>query len=83
MPQKKINGFEDIFPGWMLLSYGCDIEVSSSIDSLPPSYIVDEDIRSYWAAESGDPGEYVILDLKQISDVHAIQINFAEHHAGG
>jgi xylan 1,4-beta-xylosidase len=82
MPQTKISGFEDIFPGWMLLSYGCDIEVSSSIDSLPPSYIVDEDIRSYWAAESGDPGEYVILDLKQISDVHAIQINFAEHHAG-
>ena len=79
LPDKKISGYEEIFPGWMLLSYGSKIQVSSSVDSLPPANITDEDIRSYWAAASGNPGEYVSLDLGNLCDVYAIQVNFAEH----
>lgn len=79
MPAKKINSFEEIFPGWMLLSYNKHVTVSSSIDSLPANLMTDEDIRTYWAAASGDANEYASIDLSNPSDVYAIQINFAEH----
>ncbi len=82
MPKKKVAGFDEIFPGWMLLSYGKTVAVSSAIDTLPPTNMTDEDIRTYWAAASGDPGEYAVLDLGQNYDVYAVQINFAEHDAG-
>ncbi len=80
MPTKKINSFEDIFPGWMILSYGKNVEVSSSFDSLPAQNMTDEDIRTYWAAKSGGQEEYAIIDLGDKYNVYAIQINFAEHN---
>jgi xylan 1,4-beta-xylosidase len=80
MPEKKIEGFEEIFPEWMLLSYAKRVEVSSSIDTLPSVNITDENIRTYWAAESGKAGEFVMLDLGKPCDVYAVQINFAEHN---
>lgn len=80
IPNKKISGFEDIFPGWMLLSFNKPLEVSSFFDSLPATNISDEDIRSYWAATSGKEGEYAIIDLENTCDVYALQINFAEHN---
>lgn len=79
VPTKKIDGFEDVFPGWMLLSYGKEVQVSSSVDSLPASFITDEDIRTYWAAASGNDGEFAIIDLGALHDVYALQLNFAEH----
>ncbi|MBE0679671.1 MAG: family 43 glycosylhydrolase [Bacteroidales bacterium] len=80
IPRGKINGFEDIFPGWMLLSYNKKAEVSSSVDSLPPSGMTDENIRTYWAAESGSDREFAIIDLGSSCMVYAIQVNFAEHN---
>ncbi|HPR33381.1 MAG TPA: family 43 glycosylhydrolase, partial [Prolixibacteraceae bacterium] len=79
IPQKKVQGFDDLFPGWMLLSYQKEVETSSSVDSLPPSFMTDEDIRTYWSAQSGQSGEWAIIDLGSSCDVFAIQINFAEH----
>ena len=80
LPQGKISSFEDIFPGWMLLSYGKNVKVSSFVDSLPSYNMTDEDIRTYWAAASGGANEYAILDMGASCDVYAIQINFAEHN---
>jgi xylan 1,4-beta-xylosidase len=82
IPTHKINDFEEIFPGWMVLSFNKNVEVTSSLDSLPATNMTDEDIRTYWAAASGDANEQAILDLGEISDVYALQINFAEHNAG-
>ncbi|MGD8782754.1 MAG: family 43 glycosylhydrolase [Ignavibacteria bacterium] len=80
LPQKRIFGFEEIFPGWMLLSYDKSVKVSSSVDSLAASNMTDENIRTYWAAVSGNKGEFAILDLEEYYDVYAAQINFAEHN---
>ena len=80
IPNKKIEGFNDIFPGWMLLSYNKQVEVSSSIDSFPSSNITDENIRTYWAARSGNANEYASIDLGKTYDVYSVQINFAEHN---
>lgn len=82
MPQEKISGFEDVFPGWMLLSYKKNVLVSSAIDSLGAQNMTDEDIRSYWAAETGDGDEFAVLDLGDSYEIKAIQLNFAEHNSG-
>lgn len=80
IPQKKIEKFEEIFPGWMLLSYRKKLNVSSSIDSLPPVNMTDENIRTYWASMSGNNNEWASIDLGEKYDVYSIQINFAEHN---
>ena len=80
IPRHKIKGFDEVSPGWMLLSYNKSTEVSSSVDSLPPSGMTDEDIRTYWAAESNSDKEYAVIDLGSSCTVNAIQINFAEHN---
>jgi hypothetical protein len=80
LPQKKISDYKQFFPGWMLLSYEKRTRVSSSVDSLPAQNLTDEDIRTYWSAESGNQGEYAIVDLEKSYDVYALQINFAEHN---
>ncbi len=80
IPQKKISDFSELFPNWMLLSYAKDVEVSSSINSCQATKMTDENIRTYWAAESGKEGEFAILDLGKSYDVYAIQVNFAEHN---
>jgi xylan 1,4-beta-xylosidase len=80
VPQKRIEDFEDIFPGWMLLSYMKEVDVSSSIDSLPPINMVDENIRTYWAATSGGDNDWAGIDLGEEFDVYSLQVNFAEHN---
>lgn len=80
VPQNKIKNFLDIFPGWMLLSYDKDVMVSSSIDSLPPQNMVDENIRTFWSAQSGESDEWATIDLGDTCDVYAVQINFAEYN---
>lgn len=80
IPRKKISDFKEIFPGWMLLSFAKEVIVSSSIDSLPALNMTDENIRTYWAAESGNKGEFAIIDLRNTYDIYAVQVNFAEHN---
>ncbi|WP_321290542.1 family 43 glycosylhydrolase [uncultured Sunxiuqinia sp.] len=79
IPGIKVASFDDVFPSWMLLSYNKPVQVSSEIDSLPASNMVNEDIRTYWSAETGSDKEWAVIDLEQNFDVSAIQINFAEH----
>jgi hypothetical protein len=81
VPEKKIDSFDEIFPGWMLLSFKKKVSVSSFIDSLPPVNMTDENIRTYWAATSGNDNEWASMDLGDMYNVHSIQINFAEHNA--
>ena len=78
--QKRIGSLEEIFPGWMLLSYRKNVTVSSYVDTLPPVNMVDEDIRTYWSAAGGSDREWATLDLGATCTVHALQINFAEHN---
>lgn len=80
LPQSKIKSFDDIFAGWMMLSYNKKVEVSSAIDTLPSVNMVDENIRTYWSAATGNANEFTIVDLENTCDVYALQINFAEHN---
>ena len=79
MPTKKISGPEELFPGWMLLSYNKPVEVSSELADHPKKYAADEEIRTYWSAKTGNKGEWISMDLQKECTVNAIQINYAEN----
>lgn len=72
---------QDYFTGWMLLNYNKPVEVSSSLGDHPANNAVDENIRTYWSAKSGNKGEWIITDLGEIATVRAIQLNFADQDA--
>jgi hypothetical protein len=79
MPGKKESKFNNAFTGWMLLSYKKNATASSSIDSLSVANAFDENIRTYWSANTGKENEWLCVDLGSKCTVNAIQINFAEH----
>ncbi|HWD90863.1 MAG TPA: family 43 glycosylhydrolase [Verrucomicrobiae bacterium] len=65
-------------PGWMLLSYRKAATASSSLAQFPVENAVDENIRTWWSAASGNPGEWLQVDLARPCRIEALQINFAD-----
>ncbi|MBC7401449.1 MAG: family 43 glycosylhydrolase [Mucilaginibacter sp.] len=79
MPDHKIKDISELYPGWMMLSYNKKSEASSSLEANPPALAVNEEIRDYWSAKTGDKGEWLSVDLGSVSTVKAVQLNFAEN----
>jgi xylan 1,4-beta-xylosidase len=80
LPEHKIDfEKESLFKGWMMLSYKKSAEASSSLEKFPINNAVDEDIRTWWSANTGDPGEWLSVKLDDKSTVNAIQVNFADN----
>lgn len=69
------------FTGWMLLNFNKPVRASSALGGYQPNLAVDEDIKSYWSANSGDKGEWFETDLGEVSTVNAVQINYADQDA--
>ena len=55
--------------------------VSSTLGAYAPNFAVDENIKTYWSARSGNKGEWFQSDLGDVSTVHAIQVNYADQDA--
>ncbi len=70
----------DRFTGWMLLSYGKSVTVSSNDSTLTAASITDENMRTYWAAATGGTDEWVQMDLGGMRTIRAMQLNFYDHH---
>jgi len=64
----------------MLLSYKKPVEVSSELPDRAKTLASDEDIRTYWSAQTGNEGEWISIDLKKECTINAVQINFAENN---
>ena len=64
--------------GWMLLSLRKPVAASSSLGGHGAASAVDEDVRSWWSAKSGRPGEWFQVDLGAAKRIEALQINFAD-----
>jgi hypothetical protein len=79
VPTRKISGPEELFPNWMLLSYNKPVEVSSELPNHPKNYATDEEIRTFWSANTGNKGEWIAMDLQKECTVNAVQINYAEN----
>jgi hypothetical protein len=72
---------EELFAGWMLLSYRKAASASAARDSFPAAHATDEDPRTYWLAPNR-PGETLTVDLGGPRTVRAVQVNFADHRSG-
>jgi xylan 1,4-beta-xylosidase len=70
-----------LFTGWMLLNYNKPVTVSSTLGGYTANYAVDEDIKTYWSAATGNSGEWLQSDLGSECVVRAIQINYADQDA--
>jgi hypothetical protein len=79
IPDKKID-FEknDLSTGWNLLSYDKPVLASSFQLGFLPSYSVNEKVENWWSAQTGNPGEWLQVDLKKKQEIRAIQVNFAD-----
>jgi hypothetical protein len=81
MPQEKRGPFADNLAGWMLLSYGKTADASSSISGHAPGFAFDENVKTWWCAETSNKDEWLKVDLHKVYTVNAVQVNFAEHNA--
>ncbi|HRH35325.1 MAG TPA: family 43 glycosylhydrolase [Catalimonadaceae bacterium] len=81
IPNGESDHLKTRFTGWMLLNYNKPVTVSSTHGAFQPNLAVDENIKTYWSAASGNKGEWISTDLGAISNVHAIQINYADQDA--
>lgn len=70
-----------LFTGWMLLNYNKPVQTSSTLGGYQVNFAVDEDIKTYWSAKTGNSGEWFQTDLGEISTINAIQINYADQDA--
>jgi len=59
------------FTGWMLLSYKKTAVATSSDSAHSTDLAFDEDIQTYWAAKTGNNGEFLQVDLGGIKTVNA------------
>ena len=80
-PGIKEDAVNNNFAKWMLLSHKKQVEVSSTFEGFKPEYAVDEDFKTIWCAETGNPGEYMTVDLGKECDIYALQVNLDRHGA--
>lgn len=78
-PGVKKDAIDNNFTGWMLLSKNKYVETSSTVKGFEPKNAVDNDFLTHWAAESGDAGEYMTVDLGKTCDIYALQVNLDQH----
>jgi len=80
-PGIKENAVDNNLTGWMLLSYKKYVGTSSTLKGFDPQNAVDEKFMTFWSAETGNPGEYMTVDLGRESSLYAVQINFDQKDA--
>jgi hypothetical protein len=82
IPQKRWTNKDELFTGWMLLSYRKPVTASSVRDTFPASNITDENRQSFWVAEANRPGEWLMIDLQREYTVRAVQVNYIDYKSG-
>ena len=67
------------FTGWMLLSYDKPVKVSSVFEDYTAERLVDENIESFWIAKDNGDQQWIEIDLEEVSDIYAIQVNYNDY----
>jgi xylan 1,4-beta-xylosidase len=82
LPTGKWSDRNELFTGWMLLSYRKPASVSSVQDGYPAENLTDENPRTFWLAASSKAGQSATIDLRNESTVRAVQVNFVDYKSG-
>ena len=78
LPQKKFEPQDISAFGWMLQSFNKACMASSSLSGFEPEKAADENVRTWWSAESGNAGEHFVMNFGKRVQINSVQINFAE-----
>jgi hypothetical protein len=86
-PASKWTRPDELFTGWMLLSYRKRVTASSARDSFPAGNASDEDIRTFWVAGGSDTTghdttQWLAVDMGAPREVRAVQVNYADYRSG-
>ncbi|HEX9654920.1 MAG TPA: family 43 glycosylhydrolase, partial [bacterium] len=81
LPDGPADHLGSRFTGWMLLNCSKPVTVSSTLGGYAANFAVDEKIKTYWSAATGDRGEWLQSDLGSVCRVNAVQINYADQDA--
>ncbi|UTA68088.1 family 43 glycosylhydrolase [Emticicia sp. 21SJ11W-3] len=80
LPTKKWTDKNELFAGWMLLSYKKPVRSSSVQDEkFSANLVTDENPRTFWVAKTNKSGETLTIDLEKPQDVHSLQINYTDY----
>ena len=79
LPNGKLTTKDELFTGWMLLSYKKPVNASSVRDTFKVANVTDENPRTFWVAQNNKAGEWLTIDLKEKCEVRAVQIHFADY----
>lgn len=82
LPTRKWTDRNELFTGWMLLSYRKPATASSVRDTFPASNVTDENRQSFWVARTTTPDEWITIDLQRDYTVKAVQVNFIDYKSG-
>lgn len=80
LPNNKYSNVSNLAPGWTLISDRITAQASSSIATNPVSFALDEDIGTFWSAQTGERGEWLSVNLGSVYSINAMQLNFAENN---
>jgi hypothetical protein len=79
LPDRKVDWLkESPWTGWRNLSLGKAVTASSTAEGHGTELATDNTIKTWWAAGSGNPGEWICIDLGKVCRVDAVQTNFAD-----
>ena len=81
LPTKAINHNESLFTGWMLLSYKKICTASSTKDGMLANNVNDENPRTFWVANTNGTGEWLQMDLGEVKNVKAFQVNYTDYQS--
>lgn len=79
LPIKKWENKDDLFTGWMLLSYKKPCTASSVRDTLSSQKVTGENPRTFWVAKTNKEGEFLSIDLQNTYNVKVLQVNFTDY----
>ncbi|OGU37720.1 MAG: coagulation factor 5/8 type domain protein [Ignavibacteria bacterium RIFOXYB2_FULL_35_12] len=79
LPSKTLTNKDELFTGWMVLSYKKPAVASSVMDTFRVANVTDENPRTFWVANTNGNAEYVTIDLQKVYNVKAVQIHFVDY----
>ncbi|GAA4874677.1 family 43 glycosylhydrolase [Ferrimonas pelagia] len=87
-PTGKYQDPNELFSGWMLLSYNKPASASSTLApqndrSFDAAFVTDENPRNFWVAADNNDSQFVTVDLQGEKTVRAIQLNYADYLVQG
>jgi hypothetical protein len=82
VPARKWENKDELFTGWMMVSYRKPCVASSVRYPYAAANVTDENPRTFWLAASNHPGERLTVDLDHPCEIQAVQVNFTDYHSG-